>query len=344
MTTARTPSHRSRKRAIKLTFAAIVLLLIVTVVIPKFANYRDIGHQLSSVSTKWLIVIVLAEVVNLGAFAPNWVVALPGLSYFASLRLTMSGAAISNLAPMGGPVGMTMQYSMMRDWGFERRAASRAMIVTGIWNQFYNFGMPIVALVLLTARGGKNAALMVAAEIGLPILVIATVTFILVLRSDRAAVMLGDRADRIGTTLRRFFHKPPLVGSANAIARFRLDSVDLLRRRWAALTLTTTIGFLTSFAALMCCIRAVGIAGTQITFTEGFAAWSCTLLLSAIPITPGGLGVTDIGLSGALIAFGARQPSAVGAVLLCRAMTWLPPIFFGSLATAWWRRQKAHAL
>jgi uncharacterized membrane protein YbhN (UPF0104 family) len=55
------------------------------------------------------------------------------------------------------------------------------------------------------------------------------------------------------------------------------------------------------------------------------------------------LGVTDIGLSGALIAFGAKQPSAVGAVLLCRAVTWLPPIFFGSLATAWWRRQKAHA-
>lgn len=118
MTTA-TPSRRSRKRVIKLTLAAIVLVLIVTVVIPKFANYRDIGQQLGSVSTKWLLVIVLAEVVNLGAFAPNWVVALPGLSYFASLRLTMSGAAISNLAPMGGPVGMTMQYSMMRDWGFE---------------------------------------------------------------------------------------------------------------------------------------------------------------------------------------------------------------------------------
>jgi putative heme transporter len=343
MTTAPHASRRSRKRTIKLTLAALVLVLIITVVIPKFANYRDIGSQLGSVSTKWLIVIVLAELMNLGAFAPNWIVALPGLSYFSSLRLTMSGAAISNLAPMGGPVGMTMQYSMMLDWGFERRDASRAMIVTGIWNQFFNFGMPIVALVLLTARGGKNAALMVAAQIGLPVLLIAAITFVLVLRSDRAAVMLGNRADKIGTAVRRVFRKPPLVGAAQAVSRFRIDSLDLLRRRWAPLTLTTTVGFLTSFATLVCCIRAVGIPGVQITFTEAFAAWACTLLLSAIPLTPGGLGVTDVGLSGALIAFGANQPSAVGAVLLCRAVTWLPPIFLGSLATAWWRRQRARA-
>ena len=343
MTTTQSSARHSRRRAIKLVLAALVLVLIVTVVIPRFANYRDIAHQLGAVSSKWLLVIILAEIVNLSAFAPNWIVALPGLGYVRSLGLTMAGAAVSNLAPMGGPVGMTMQYNMMRDWGFDRHAASRAMVVTGIWNQFYNLGMPIIALVLLTARGGKNAALMVAAEIGLPILIIAATTFILVLRSERAAIVLGNQADRVGTAFRRILRKRPLAGSAEVVSRFRIDSLDLLRRRWAALTATTTLGFLTSFVALMCCVRAVGIPGSQVTMTEAFAAWSCTLLLSVIPITPGGLGVTDIGLSGALIAFGANQPAAVGAVLLCRAVTWLPPIFFGSIATAWWRRQKVLA-
>ena len=341
--TTTAPPRRSRKRAIKLALAALVLVLIVTVVIPKFADYREIGRLLSGISWAWLGVIVVAEIINLSAFAPNWIVALPGLKYVASLRLTMAGAAISNLAPMGGPVGMTMQYNMMRDWGFERRDASRAMVVTGIWNQFYNLGMPIVALVLLTARGGKNAALMVAAQIGLPVLIVATAVFVSVLRSERVADVLGNKADAIGTSLRKVLHKGPITGSANAVRRFRVDSLDLLRRRWLALTLTTTLGFLTSFAALMCCVRAVGITGTSITFTEAFAAWSCTLLLSVIPITPGGLGVTDVGLSGALIGFGANQSAAVGAVLLCRAVTWLPPILFGSIATAWWRRQKALA-
>jgi uncharacterized protein (TIRG00374 family) len=52
-------------------------------------------------------------------------------------------------------------------------------------------------------------------------------------------------------------------------------------------------------------------------------------LLTAIPITPGGLGIVELGLTGALVAAGAGDAEAVATVLVYRALTWLPPILTG---------------
>ena len=341
MNHTRPPSSQKRKRVIGLVLGVVVLVLIFAVAIPRFADYGEVARQIRSVSLKWLVVIGLAELVNLATYAPNWMVALPTLGYWQSLELTMAGTAVSNVAPLGGPVSMTMQYAMMREWGFERRSASRAMVLTGVWNQFVNLAMPIIGLVILTARGGKNAALMVAAEVGLVFLVIAASLFVIVLRSERGAVRVGRWFDGVRSFLRRRLGRPAKSGAADALCRFRLDSIELLRTRWLALTIATVFGVLTVFVTFVCCVRAVGIAGPRITFTEAFAAWSATRLLSAIPLTPGGLGIVDVGLTGALIAFGAGQTSAVGAVLLYRVITWLPPILFGGLAAFTWRRHRS---
>lgn len=341
MTTAPTSASQKRKRVIGLVLGLVVLVLIFAVAIPRFADYGEVARQIRNVSPKWLLVIGLAELVNLATYAPNWMVALPGLGYGQSLELTMAGTAVSNVAPLGGPVSMTMQYAMMREWGFERRGASRAMVLTGVWNQFVNLAMPIIGLVILTARGGKNAALMVTAEIGLVLLIVAAATFIMVLRSDRGAERVGRRFDAIRSFVLRRLGRPAKSGAADALSRFRLDSLELLRTRWLPLTLATVFGVLTVFGTFVCCVRAVGISGPSITFTEAFAAWSATRLLSAIPLTPGGLGIVDVGLTGALIGFGANQASAVGAVLLYRVVTWLPPIVLGALAAFTWRRHRS---
>ena len=43
------------------------------------------------------------------------------------------------------------------------------------------------------------------------------------------------------------------------------------------------------------------------TLIEAFAAWALVRILGAIPFTPGGLGLVELGLSGALVAFGAAN-------------------------------------
>lgn len=332
------PRNRTKQR-ITAAVGVAVLIVVFVFVIPRFADYGEVWSQLKTISLSWLIVLIIADLFNLGTYAPNWMVALPGLRYRQSLELTMAGTAVSNVAgAIGGPVSMGMQYAMMREWGFERRHAGRAMVLTGVWNQFINLALPICGVVLLTMKGQKNAALMVAARIGLPLLLIGMGLLFTVLRSDHGARWVGRRVDRVRAALAQLRKRPYQGDSGAALVGFRRDSNELLRRRWHALTAATLVGNLTMFVVFACCVRAVGTPGAQITFTEAFAAWSATRLLSAIPLTPGGLGIIDVGLTGALIGFGSDRPAAVSAVLLYRVLTWLPPVALGAVAALTWRR------
>ena len=92
------------------------------------------------------------------------------------------------------------------------------------------------------------------------------------------------------------------------------------------------------FFVLLVGMRAIGLPGSQVSITEAFAAWSVTRLLSSIPITPGGIGILDIGLAGALNGFGGEDAKVVAIVLLYRVITFVPPIVLGAIAMFTWRR------
>ena len=73
------------------------------------------------------------------------------------------------------------------------------------------------------------------------------------------------------------------------------------------------------------------------------AAFAFIRLLTALPITPGGLGITELGLVGTLAAGAGHAVGAqvTAAVLLYRAVTYLPPIPLGALACLAWRHAPA---
>ena len=72
------------------------------------------------------------------------------------------------------------------------------------------------------------------------------------------------------------------------------------------------------FLVLLVSLRALGITRAQVDLVEAFAAWSLVRALGSIPITPGGLGVEEVALSGALVGFGAGNAKAVAATLVYR--------------------------
>ncbi len=332
------------RRLAPLLLAIVVIVGTFVVVLPRFANYGDVADAMGSMSTLALLALFVTGALNVLTYAPNWMAALPGLSYRKSLRVTLAGTAIANLAPLGGAVSMGVQYAMFRAWGFEKRESSRAMVVTGVWNNLVNLALPLCGLALLLLRGGRNAALEVSARIGTVVFVIVAGAFAQVLRSDTGAVSVGHVGDRFVRLWDRIRRRTTVRESmSETLVTFRQDSVELLKKRWLALTVSTIVGVMTVFLVLAVAIRAVGIKGTDVTVAEAFAAWASTRLLStAFPVTPGGLGVVDIGLTSALTGFGGKAEPVVAAVLLYRAVTWLPPIILGSFASIGWRKQ-SHA-
>ena len=104
------------------------------------------------------------------------------------------------------------------------------------------------------------------------------------------------------------------------------------------ITLAQLAGHLTVFLVLLVSLRAVGVDASQVSVVEALAAWSLIRLLTAIPITPGGLGIVEVGLSAALVGFGGPNDACVAAVLLYRALTFVPPVLLGMLLGLTWRR------
>jgi len=62
-------------------------------------------------------------------------------------------------------------------------------------------------------------------------------------------------------------------------------------------------------------------------------------LATAVPVTPGGVGVVEAVLIGGLVAAGGAKAEVVAAVLVFRALTWLLPIPVGVGTYLWWRKQ-----
>ena len=91
------------------------------------------------------------------------------------------------------------------------------------------------------------------------------------------------------------------------------------------------------FVLLVVCLRVVGVTSSEITVVEAFAAWALVRILGALPLTPAGGGIVEIGLTGALVAFGAPNAEAVTATLLYRALTVFPTLALGLTAAATWR-------
>ncbi len=89
---------------------------------------------------------------------------------------------------------------------------------------------------------------------------------------------------------RRLLHKPPVTTWGDGAARFRRDTIALVEHRWIRLTLTTVLSQVALFFVLLLSLRALGVSEQEVSAAEAFAVFAFSRLLSAVPITPGGVG------------------------------------------------------
>jgi len=329
--------RRHRKRILGGVATAVIVGAVFVFVLPRIADYRDVWDVMKGLGWQDGLLLAGATVLNIATFPPSWMAALPGLGYRQALVMTQASTALSMVTPAGAAVGMAGSYSMLRSWGFSSGSSALAVAVSGVWNQFANLVFPIVALVLLTGIQQDHPALRTAAFVGLTVLLIAVVAFAFALSSANRARRIGSLVARLASRLLRLLRRGPVTWGGEGLARFRSGALELLRRRWYVLTLATLVGHLTVFLLLVVCLRVVGVTGGEVSWVEAFAAWALIRILGALPLTPGGLGIVELGLTGALVAFGASNADAVAGTLLYRSLTILPTLLLGLLAAVSWR-------
>ena len=307
-------------------------------VLPRVANYGDVLDVLRTLSTYDILALSAAAILNLLTFGPPWMAALPGLSFVHSLVMSQASTAASSVLPGGDAVGLAMSYSMLRKWGFGSSQVAVAAGSTAVFNVFANVGFAVVAAILLAVTGESNPLLTTAAWVGSALLAVSIALFAVGLHDEDNARLVGGIATRVANWGLRLIRRPQVHGWDERLVIFRLEAVGLLRRRWFPLTLATLAGHLTVFLVLWVSLRAVGVPASDVNVPEIFAAWALIRILTTIPITPGGIGVVELGLTGALVSFGGQNDEVVAAVLLYRVLTFVPPIAVGSVCLLFWRR------
>jgi uncharacterized protein (TIRG00374 family) len=337
------PPSTGRARRIKqiqLAFGLAVMIVTFAVFVPRIADYGAIWDVVRSLEWWQIVLLLFVAVINVVTFAPDRMVSLPGLRFRQALEVTMASTAVSNVVPAGGAVSFAIAWRMFREWGFDGHAVARALILNGVTTNLVNVSYPLVAIVLLSATGGDNAFLTRAATAGAIVFVVIVGLLIAVVHSENQARRVGRAWDRIASLALRPLKRGPVQGSGDVIARFREDSIDLVRRRWLPMILCVVVGTMSVFLVLIVALRVTEIGSGEVSLIEAFTAWSLVRLLTALPLSPGGIGITELGLVGTLTRFGGDEASVVAAVLLFRALTLLPPIGIGALVAFTWRRHE----
>lgn len=313
---------------LQLLIGLVVVAVAYLVVLPMFGDYREVWPTLSSISASGLALLAVFGTMNLIAPATSQSAALPGLGLRRAVTSDWATSALTNTVPGGSALAIALTWTMYRSWSLDRVDIGRAVVVTGIWDSVVKLGTPAIALAWLATQRPIDRLLVQAAVIGLGLLAIAVVLIAVALGSGTATSAIGRLLDRMPFGREDW---------AERASRLRADTVTLLRARGPALTVWTLVGHLNLFVLLLVCLRAVGVPSSDLTAAAILAAFAFGRLVTAVPLTPGGMGVMEVGLAASLGLSGtAEDASILTAVLLFRFLSFAVPIPLGLVSWFAW--------
>ncbi len=299
---AASDAHRLRNGLIW-TVALAAMLLAIALAVP---DLRDVLERVGHAAPGWLVVAVSLEIAScLGYVAVVRLVLRDGPARDVR-RLAWAEMAFGAVVPVGGAGGLVVGAWAMRAWGISwSRIANRSAVIflltsavngtvlvltgLGVWA---GIGSPRTGLVygLVPALG---AALGMGFFVALPYL----------------AVRLGPDPGAVGSLVRR-------VGSW-----VRDTEGAAFQRNWRVLGSISYLLF--DMGVLWACLRAVGSTPPLLALIVGYQVG---YLANLIPI-PGGIGVLEGGLLGALLLYGLPAVPTAAAVVLYHAVAlWVPTL------------------
>jgi len=329
------------KRALQVLASLVLLGFIIWFVFRQFTDLSSVLAVIRTLTWREAAILVAAAIWNLLTYWIVVVVATPGLTMRQAGVLTQSTTAVANSMPGGGAIAVGLTYTMLSSWGFSRSRSTLSVVVTGIWNNFIKLGMPIVALAILALQGESGAGRTLAALAGLGGLVAAVVIFALILRSEDFARNTGIVTGRWASALLRLMGRGPVHGWDLAVTKWRGRVIGLVRHRWLALTVSTVVSHVSLYGVLLVTLRVMGVSEAEAGWAQVLAVFAFARLVTAIPITPGGVGVVELALIAGITQAGGEGANVVAAVLLYRLLTFVLPIAVGAGSYVFWRRNRS---
>jgi putative heme transporter len=311
--------------------------------LPHFASYHSVWASLQAMAWPQALLVAAAAAASMASYWFMICSVLPSIQLRQAAVVNLASNAVANTLPAGGALAMGVSWAMLSSWGVSTAEYVLYTLVSGIWNVFVRLGLPVLALLVLVTVNPPGGGLISAAAVGLALLAAAATGLGLLLRSEPFAVRAGGALQHALVFVCRLVRRPPPRDVPGSLLGFRHRAAGLLAARGWRITATTAASQLALWLVLLACLRGTGLSQAQVPWQTSLAAFAFVGLLTALPITPGGVGITELGLIGILAAGAGHGAGAqvTAAVLLYRAVTYLPPIPLGAVAYLIWQHAPA---
>lgn len=294
----------------------ISLYLLAPTLIEVFGSYEE----LSRISPAWLGVMVLLQA---GAFACLWVlqrIAVDTRDWFAVVWSQLAGNAFARVVPGGGAAGAALQYRYLNRAGVPTGIAVTGLTASNLLVFAVLLALPVLAVPSLLSGVHADASLLRAAAGGVAVLVIGFAVGAVMLALDRPVVVVGELVQRMRNRARR--RHAPRADIPDRLLQERALILRVMGRRWKAALLASIGRWLLDYATLLAALAAIGARPAPALVLLAFVA---AQVLAQIPLTPGGLGFVEAGLTGTLALAGVTGGGAVLTTLTYRLVSyWLP--------------------
>jgi uncharacterized protein (TIRG00374 family) len=311
------------KRAATVLVAGLAIYLVFPAITEVFASWP----RLSTLNPWWLIAAVIAQAAHFTCTFALQRLALRTKAWFPVVTSTLASNAITLIMPGGAAVGAAVQFRMLAATGEDTSStvgglAAFSLLGVGGILALPAFALPVILVGTPVSRGLVNAAILGA--IGF----VAFAAFGAVLLAyDAPLRWAGRTAQRLRNWVLR--KRPPLEGLDQTLLSERNEIRAVLGRQWWQALLLSAGRLAFDYLTLLFALRATGSHPRP---SLVLVAYAIAGLLGMIPLTPGGLGIVEAGLTGLLVLAEVNSSQAVLATLTYRIASYWVPLLAGPIA------------
>jgi len=323
------PEHASlRRRIVRAVLELVLMGVAFYFVLPKVISAFSAFPQLSKVGIGWIFVVFACEATS---FVMVWLLlrlATRTTQWLAIATSQLASNALSSILPAGAAAGATLQVRMLSDAGIETATAASGMTAFTLL-QFATVAivpvllLPAVITGVLVLSPSLWKALLVGAIAFAGILVAVVVLAVF----DGPLRGIGRSIQWTRNHVRR--KREPMTGLPARLVRERNLMAHTLGQHWRSAVLLSVGRVAFDYFALLASVAAVGGHPRPSLIVVAYVS---AVVLALIPITPGGLGFVEAGLTGVLTLAGIPASEAVLATLLYRLASYWLPVIAGPIA------------
>jgi uncharacterized protein (TIRG00374 family) len=323
------------RRGFLLALTAVSLYLLA----PALAEVFGAWDRLDEFSPIWLAVMLVLQV---GSYACMWALqrlALRTERWGPVITSQLASNAFGRVVPGGVAAAGALQYAMLARSGIPAGRVASGMTASSVVVVGMLLALPLLSVPPIIGGAPVQTGLTRAALIGAAMFVVLFGAGLAAFVWDGPLRLVGRAAEGVYNRLTRGRREP-----VSGLARRLLEERNLVRavmgNRWWEALLFSSGRWLLDYLTLLAALTALGADPRP---SLVLLAYCAAQMLGQLPLTPGGLGFVEAGLTGTLALAGVNPGKAVVATLAYRLVSFWLPIPAGGVAALLHRRRYGEA-